>query len=39
MTQLRMDERQLFEESRLLARTHWIAFSAGENVFRRLAQE
>jgi hypothetical protein len=39
MTQLRMDERQLFEELHLLARTHWITFSAGEDVFRRLAQE
>lgn len=39
MNDMRMDERQLFEELRLLARTRWIAFSAGEDVFRRLAQE
>jgi hypothetical protein len=36
---MRMDERQLFEELRLLARTSWIAFVRGEEQFRRMAEE
>ena len=39
MSELRLDERQLLEELKLLARTHWITFESGEQVFRRLAQE
>lgn len=39
LSEMRMDERQLLEELKLLARTHWIAFSSGEEHFRRLAQE
>ncbi len=36
---MRLDERQLVEELTLLVRTHWIAFSSGEEHFGRLAQE
>jgi uncharacterized protein DUF4388 len=39
MADMRMDERQLLEELKLLARTQWIAFAAGGEVFHRLAQE
>ena len=39
MTQMQLDERQLFEELKLLVRTHWVGFDAGEQVFQQLAQE
>jgi DNA-binding MarR family transcriptional regulator len=39
MAEMRMDERQLLEELKLLERTRWIAFAAGADVFQRLAQE
>jgi hypothetical protein len=39
MAEMRLDERQLLEELKLLVRTHWIAFSSGEELFLRLAQE
>lgn len=39
MEQMHLDERQLLEEMKLLVRTHWVGFSAGEQVFAQLAQE
>ena len=39
MAQMRLDERQLLEDLKLLVRTHWVGFSAGEQVFQQLAQE
>ena len=39
MEQMRLDERALFEELKLLVRTHWVGFSAGDQVFAQLAQE
>ena len=39
MAEMRLDERQLVEELKLLVRTHWIVFSSGAEPFSRLAQE
>lgn len=39
MQEMQMEERPLLDELRLLFRTHWIGFSAGEEVFRRLGEE
>ncbi|MBV8518962.1 MAG: DUF4388 domain-containing protein [Acidobacteria bacterium] len=39
MLEMKLDERQLVEELKLLVRTHWIVITAGEEQFRRLAQE
>ena len=39
MAEMKLDERQLVEELKLLVRTHWIGFASGEEQFARLAQE
>ena len=39
MELMRLDERPLLEELKLLVRTHWVGFNAGEPVFAQLAQE
>lgn len=39
LTDMRLDERQLIEELKLLVRTHWIVLASGEEQFARLAQE
>jgi hypothetical protein len=39
MQELKMDERRMFEELRLLVRTRWIAIESGREAFDRLAQE
>lgn len=39
MELMRLDERPFFEELKLLVRTHWVGFDAGEQVFAQLAQE
>ena len=39
LTEMKMDERQLLEELKLLVRTHWVGFASGGELFARLAQE
>jgi len=39
MADMHMDERQMLEELKLLERTRWITFTAGADLFHRLAQE
>jgi hypothetical protein len=39
MTALKLDERRFVDELRLLVRTRWVGFAAGEDLFARLTEE
>ena len=39
MTALNLEEREFFEELKLLVRTHWVGFAQGQDAFERLCEQ